>query len=264
MRGLLDVRCVNRSFGGVSALKEITFGIHSPSIFAIIGPNGAGKTTLLNLITGLDRPNNGRILFRGEDVTGMAPWKIAARGIARTLQTPGVFPDMTVRENVMIGALSHRRLSMVGAVLRLPRARSVETAASARAESALALVDMVDQSDRLAGELPFGPLRLVELARTLASEPRLLLLDEPAAGLSAGEAERLADLLQALYGEGIAICLVEHNMHVVMSTAHRVLVLDHGESLVEGTPTEVQADPKVRAAYLGERDDAEERARAFH
>jgi ABC-type branched-subunit amino acid transport system ATPase component len=250
---VLECEGVSKRFGGVRAVAGVTLAVGESELFAIIGPNGAGKTTLLNVACGLLRPDSGRVRLAGADITRSTPWRNASRGLARTLQSPVVFPDLTVLENVMLGHVARHRISFTAAILGLPRVHRWERTARQKGEELLQLVGLEAQAQRLAAELPLGQRRLVELARGLATEPKVMLLDEPAAGLARGEVDRLAALLRAASERGIAICLVEHNMRLVMAIAERIFVLHHGEPLFEGTAAEVRKNPAVVAAYLGSR-----------
>jgi branched-chain amino acid transport system ATP-binding protein len=250
---VLEVENVSKRFGGVRAVAGVSFSVQAGQLFAIIGPNGAGKTTLLNIISGLIRSDQGRIRLAGTDVTRASTSRNVAHGMARTLQAPVVFPELTVRENVLLGHAAHWNVSFVAALLGLPRVRRWEREAHERADELLALLGLEALADRAATELPLGQQRLVEIGRALATNPKVILLDEPAAGLARGEVERLAQLLRATTERGIGVCLVEHNMRLVMGVAEKIFVVHHGEPLFEGTPAEVQSHPEVIAAYLGSR-----------
>jgi branched-chain amino acid transport system ATP-binding protein len=256
---VLEVEAVAKRFGGVRAVNGVSFAIQPGQLFAVIGPNGAGKTTLLNLITGLIRPDHGTIRLAGRNVTRAKPSRNVAAGMARTLQAPVVFPELTVLQNVQLGHAATWNVSFTAALLGLPRVRRWQREGREKAEELLGLFGLEALAHRHATELPLGQQRLVEIARALATEPKVLLLDEPAAGLARGEVDRLGDLLRATTGRGIAICLVEHNMRLVMGVAQDIYVLHHGEPLFQGTAAEVQRHPEVIAAYLGtRRADVEE------
>lgn len=245
------VEGLTKTFGGLAAVKEVSFRVRRHVIKAIIGPNGAGKTTLFDLLTGLYRPDSGRVIFEGREILGLAPHRVTALGIARTFQTVRIFPRMTVRENVMVGLHHRTRSGLFSSALRLPRARREE---SWMREESLTYLDMVGlemQSDNLAGSLPFGQQRLLEVARALATGPRLLLLDEPAAGLNDYETRELGEVIKRIRDAGVTVLLVEHDMGLVMSISEEVLVMDNGEIIAEGEPEEVRNNPRVIEAYLG-------------
>ncbi len=248
----LEIADLGIRFGGLVALEDVSISVAPGSIHAVIGPNGAGKTTLLNLVTGLYRPSRGRVAVAGEDITGLAPHRIAARGVARTFQNTELFTEMTARENVLAGLHRHLRYGLAAAVLRLPGYARAEREVSDRAAELLALVGLSAQADTAAGDLALGQQRRLELARALAVGPRLLMLDEPAAGLRAAEVDELTALLLALRARlGLTLVLIDHVMRVVMRVSERITVLNHGRLLAEGTPDEVRRDPAVIAAYLG-------------
>ena len=253
MTPVLEIENVSKRFGGVRAVAGVSFAVQAGELFTIIGPNGAGKTTLLNIISGLIRPDHGRIRLAGADVTRASASRNVAHGMARTLQAPVVFPELTVRQNVVLGHAARWNVSFTAALVGLPRVRRWERDAGERADALLALLGLEAVADRQAAELPLGQQRMVEIGRALATEPKVILLDEPAAGLARGEVERLAQLLRATTERGIGVCLVEHNMRLVMGVAEKIYVLHHGEPLFEGTAAEAQRHPEVIAAYLGSR-----------
>ncbi|MCL4697839.1 MAG: branched-chain amino acid ABC transporter ATP-binding protein/permease, partial [Burkholderiaceae bacterium] len=246
---LLDVQAVRKQFGGLVAVNDVSFQIRAGDIVGLIGPNGAGKSTTFNLITGVLALSGGGVAFRGEPVGGLPSRQIARRGISRTFQHVKLVPEMTVLENVALGGYLRSRAGTLRAMLRLDRAE--ERALFAEAERQLARIGMADKMHELAGNLALGPQRLVEIARALATDPALLLLDEPAAGLRHKEKAALGDVLRQLKAEGLSILLVEHDMDFVMGLTDRIVVMEFGTRLMEGTPAEVQASPQVRAAYLG-------------
>jgi len=242
---------VGIEFGGVKAVDGVSFGADDAGVTAIIGPNGAGKTTLFNILSGIYRPGRGRVRLFGEDVTGLPPHRLAARGLSRTFQNLQVFFQMTALENVMVGAHLCEEHSAWRHLLPLPGVFGEERRKRDAARAELAHVGLEDVADRPAGSLPYGALKRLEIARALAGRPRVLLLDEPAAGCNAVETEQLSALIRRLAAEGLAIVLVEHDMAMVMSLSDHVIVLDQGRVIAEGRPEAVRADPKVRAAYLG-------------
>ncbi|MBX3608880.1 MAG: branched-chain amino acid ABC transporter ATP-binding protein/permease [Hydrogenophaga sp.] len=246
---LLQVKAVRRTFGGLVAVNGVSFDIRAGEIFGLIGPNGAGKSTTFNLVSGVLPLSDGEVWLRGERVDGMGARAIARRGLSRTFQHVKLVPDMTVLENVALGTYLRTRSGTLAAMLRLDRAE--EAQAMAEAERQLRRVGLGEQMHELAGNLALGPQRLVEIARALASDPALLLLDEPAAGLRHREKQALAEVLRQLKGEGLSLLLVEHDMDFVMNLTDRILVMEFGTPLQEGTPAEIQASDKVRAAYLG-------------
>jgi branched-chain amino acid transport system ATP-binding protein len=252
--GRLAVEGVSVAFGGLRALSEVDMTLAPAEIRGLIGPNGAGKSTLLNVICGLTTPQAGHVRVGEAEVTGRRPDQIAALGVARTFQGAALFPTMTVLENVMIGGHRHARTGVFGAALFSRRHRDEEREAVAKAEAALAFVDMLEFRDRVGGELSYGQQRSVEIARALVLEPSLLLLDEPAAGLAPARVTALDQLLRRLRDEkGITVLVVEHVLRLVMEISDTVTVLNSGQRIAEGTPKDVCADPAVIAAYLGAR-----------
>jgi branched-chain amino acid transport system ATP-binding protein len=258
---ILAARDIGISFGGVKAIDGVSFAVAPGRILSIIGPNGAGKTTLFNVVSGVYESNEGRVELAGEDVTGLAPDRLAARGLSRTFQNLQIFQRMTAAENVMVGRHLRERCNLFADLFRLP---SVTRQNRATREAALALLDDVGlrgSADMPAGSLPYGACKRLEIARALAAEPRVLLLDEPAAGCNAVETAEIDELVRRVAARGIAIVLVEHDMKLVMKISDRVLVLNRGRPVVEGTPREVRDDPAVLEAYLGQHG-AKEAARA--
>lgn len=246
---LLQVKAVRKQFGGLVAVNDVSFDIQGGDIVGLIGPNGAGKSTTFNLITGVLPLTSGDVVFRGESIGGQPSRQIARRGISRTFQHVKMIPEMTVLENVALGGYLRSSSGELKAMLRLDRAE--EKRLFAEAERQLARIGMAEQMHELAGNLALGPQRLMEIARALATDPALLLLDEPAAGLRHKEKQALAAVLRQLKAEGMSLLLVEHDMDFVMGLTDRIVVMEFGTKLIEGTPEEVQASPVVRAAYLG-------------
>jgi len=255
-RVLLDVDSVSRNFAGIIAVATLSFQVTEGEIKAVIGPNGAGKSTLFNMIAGVTPPSAGKIHFDGQRIDTLPTHKRAACGIARTFQNLQIFREMTVLENVMAG----RHMSgSAGVIQTILRSRATRAEERAIVEASMDLLDrfgLADKAGERAGDLSFGQSKVLELARALACEPRLLLLDEPAAGLPHVEADRMAQIINDLNAQGMTVLLVEHNMRMVMSLSHDILVLNNGRRIAEGTAEEVSRHPDVLAAYLGESEDA--------
>jgi branched-chain amino acid transport system ATP-binding protein len=251
---LLEAENIRHCFGGLVALDQVSFKVATGQIKAVIGPNGAGKTTLFNIVSGIFPPTSGCIRFNGSSITGLKPFQIAALGIARTFQNPSLFLHMTVLENVMVGRHCRARQGLWGGALHWPAQQREEQAMKESAMKCLETVGLASQATSQAGALSFGQRRMVELARALATEPRLLLLDEPASGLNNKETHDLAQLIRKIRDGGVTLLLVEHDMSLVMDISDDILVLHFGTPIAEGPPTAVQNDEKVIAIYLGSPD----------
>jgi len=248
---VLDARNVSKVFGGLVAVNDVSFSVPERGIVSLIGPNGAGKTTFFNCLTGLYRPTTGRVNFAGQDITAKRPDLVTRAGVARTFQNIKLFRTMTAVENVQVGMHSRLRTRLTGMLLHTPFNRREEKDSRQKALDLLSFVGL-KRPDELAMNLPYGDQRRLEIARALASEPRLLLLDEPTAGMNAQESDELRRLMEVLRTErGMSVLLIEHDMKVVMNVSDHITVLDHGEKIAEGTPDEIRANPRVVEAYLG-------------
>jgi len=255
---LLKVRGITKRFGGLTAVDDVSFDVFEGTIKALIGPNGAGKTTLFNTLTGFDRPDEGSVAFDGAEIVHRSPRDTVRAGVARTFQNTQLFDELSAGENVMVGSQAHQRRGFSAAMLRLPSVMAEDRDAREEAGRLLRLIGIEEWIDVPAADLPAGIRRLVEIARALATKPRLLLLDEPAAGLNATESKELVQTLYRVRDAGITVVIVEHHMGLVMEVSDEIVVLDRGRKIAEGPPRMIQKDPAVIAAYLGESEDGDD------
>ncbi|WLV24432.1 ABC transporter ATP-binding protein [Aciduricibacillus chroicocephali] len=254
---VLEVKNIAKQFGGITALTDVNFSVAEGEVFGLIGPNGAGKTTMFNIITSMFPPTAGEITFLGEKLNGLKPFEITKKGICRTFQNIRLFPDMTVLENVTVGSHSRTGSGVWSSFFRTKKQKQEEAATRDRARSLLELVGLSEQADEFADNLSYGQQRRLEIARALASDPKLLLLDEPAAGMNEKETNDLFDLIQKIKARGITVVLIEHDMPLVMRICDRLAVLNFGREIALGTPEEIRANPEVIEAYLGKEEEDE-------
>lgn len=249
---MLRVEGITQVFGGLTALEDVTFGVTKGEIVGVIGPNGAGKTTLFNIITGLYTQTAGRVFLAERDISGFTPERLAPQGLVRTFQNIEMFGQMTVLENVLVGLHTRSRSGMIACAFKLPGHVREERRMRDEAHEWLKFCGIADLADTSAGALPFGKCRMVEIARAMATKPKILLMDEPAAGLNSGETCELEELIRKIRGNGVTVVLVEHDMELVMDICDSIVVLNLGRKLAEGTPRQIQENPDVIKAYLGE------------
>ncbi|MDD2501369.1 MAG: ABC transporter ATP-binding protein [Geobacter sp.] len=249
---MLELKGITQIFGGVTALNDVSFSIHANQITGVIGPNGAGKTTLFNIVTGIYQQTSGQVIFEGKDISGIPVERLAAKGMVRTFQNIELFGQMTVLENVMVGLHSKSKSGLFACSFKAPWAIKEERNIREEAHEWLRFVGIEQLADVQASNLPFGKGRMLEIARAMACKPRMILMDEPAAGLNSQETVGLAELIRKIRDLGVTVVLVEHDMELVMDICDRIVVLNLGQKLAEGTPREIQDNPEVIAAYLGD------------
>jgi len=247
----LEVTALNKVFGGLHAVRDMSFEVRKGAVHSLIGPNGAGKTTLINLITGMYIPTSGRVTFESRDITGLAPQKLPGHGMARTFQNLQVCMNMSAVENVMVGAHLRQNTGLLAGLLSLPGLRAADRACRADALDAMALAGISVYAGAHASQMPYGALKRLEIARALMTRPSMVLMDEPAAGLNPTETAEVGELIQRLAEQGLTVLLVEHDMPLVMRISSTITVLNYGKKLAEGTPEEMRSHPEVIAAYLG-------------
>ena len=252
MTPLLETRALSKTFGGLKAVQEVDLRVDANRIVSVIGPNGAGKTTFFNCLSGIYRPDGGAILLEGRDITGRAPHQVCRLGLSRTFQNIRLFPEMSVLENVLVAQFQHRSISPLPLLARTRHFRAQEQQSRDEALGFLEFVGLAKYAGQVSSSLAYGLQRRLEIARALATKPRLLLLDEPAAGMNPQEAVEMVQLISRIRDRGLAILLIEHHMKVVMSISDEILVLDHGVQIAHGAPEKVRNDPQVIKAYLGE------------